>query len=178
MTRSLIGQAYLEERIRQQVTDVRLHEEYQKTIALQPKREQIHARHILVKTKAEAEAIIAELKAGGDFAAIARKKSMDPSARSGGDLGFFTKEQMVPAFSAAAFKLAPGEYTAEPVKTQFGWHVIKVDGRRDATPPKFSDMENELRRSLTEKAYKDIVDGLRAEAKVVVVGAAKSTPAK
>jgi peptidyl-prolyl cis-trans isomerase C len=178
VTRGVINQAYIEERIKAQVTDDRLHAEYRKAIAQLPKREQVHARHILVHSEKEAEALIAELKAGGDFAVIAAKKSIDPAARSGGDLGFFTQEQMVPEFSAAAFKLKPGEFTATPVKTQYGWHVIKVEERRIAPPPKFSDMANELKRRLSENAFKDIVDALRAKAKVVIVGASPATPGK
>ena len=105
-------------------------QERPKAVKLAPARE-IRARHILVATEAEARRIIAELKAGGDFAAIAKAKSADPgSAGKGGDLGYFTKGQMVPEFEAAAFALRPGEFTEQPVKTQFGWHIIKVEDRR------------------------------------------------
>jgi len=176
LTESVLNQAYVTDRIRQQVTDARLHEEYQKAVALEPKREEVRARHILVKTKEEAAAVIAELKAGGDFAEIAKKKSSDPSGRGGGDLGFFTREQMVPAFSEAAFKLKPGEYTAEPVQTQFGWHVIKVEERRVAGARKYEDMVDDLRQTLSEKAYEGVVGELRAKAKVVIVGASKIQP--
>ena len=176
LTESVLNQAYMEDRIRQQVSDARLHEEYQKAVVLEPKREEVHARHILVKTKEEATAVIAELKAGGDFTEIAKKKSSDPSGRAGGDLGFFTRDQMVPAFSEAAFKLKPGEYTTEPVQTQFGWHVIKVEERRVAGARKYEDMADELRQSLSEKAYEGVVGELRAKAKVVIVGESKIKP--
>ena len=158
------------------MTDARLHEEYQKAVALEPKREEVRARHILVKTKEEAAAVIAELKAGGDFAEIAKKKSSDPSGRAGGDLGFFTREQMVPTFSEAAFKLKPGEYTTEPVQSQFGWHVIRVEERRVAGARKYEDMVDDLRQTLSEKAYEGIVGDLRTKAKVVIVGASKIQP--
>ena len=170
LTESVLTQAYMDDKIRQQVTESRLHEEYQKAVALEPKREEVRAQHILVKTKEEAEQVIKELKAGGDFAAIAKKKSIDPSGRSGGDLGYFTRDQMVPAFSEAAFKLKPGEYTTEPVQTQFGWHVIKVEDRRVAGARKFEDMADELRQTLSEKAYEGVVKDLRAKSKVVIVG--------
>ena len=95
--------------------------------------EEVHARHILVKTEAEAKSIIDQLNKGADFAALAKKYSTDPAAASGGDLGYFSRDDMVPAFSAAAFALKPGQYTKTPVKTQFGWHVIKVVDRRVET---------------------------------------------
>jgi parvulin-like peptidyl-prolyl isomerase len=102
-----------------------------KAAKLDPARE-IRARHILVGTEKEAKGIIAELKAGGDFATIAKAKSTDRgSAGKGGDLGYFTKGQMVPEFEAAAFALRPGQFTEEPVKTQYGWHIIKVEDRRN-----------------------------------------------
>ena len=90
---------------------------------------EVHARHILVETEDEAKAIAEELKKGGDFAELAKKKSKDPGASDGGDLGFFTKEQMVPEFSAVAFTLEPGKIS-DPVKSQFGWHIIKVEEKR------------------------------------------------
>jgi peptidyl-prolyl cis-trans isomerase C len=178
LTESVISQAYMDDHIRQQVTESRLHEEYQKTVALEPKREEVRAQHILVKTKEEAEQVIKELKAGGDFVAIAKKTSLDPSGRTGGDLGYFTRDQMVPAFSDAAFKLRPGEYTTAPVQTQFGWHVIKLEDRRIAGARKFEEMSDELRQSLTEKAYEGVVKDLRAKAQVVIVGESKIKPVR
>src|SRR6202166_2907703 len=91
--------------------------------------QEVHARHILVETEDEAKAIGAELKKGADFAELAKKKSKDPGASDGGDLGFFTKDQMVPEFSTVAFALEPGKIS-DPVKSQFGWHVIKVEEKR------------------------------------------------
>ncbi len=93
--------------------------------------QEVHARHILVETEDEAKAIEEELKKGADFAELAKKKSKDPGASDGGDLGFFTKDQMVPEFSAVAFSLEPGKIS-DPVKSQFGWHVIKVEEKRKA----------------------------------------------
>lgn len=176
LTESVLTQAYMNDKIRQQVTESRLHEEYQKAVALEPKREEVRAQHILVKTKEEAEQIIKELKAGADFATIAKQKSLDPSGRTGGDLGYFTRDQMVPAFSEAAFKLKPGEFTTEPVHTQFGWHVIKVEDRRVAGARKFEDMVDELRQKLSEKVYDSVVKGLRAKANVAIVGESKIKP--
>src|SRR6201992_154189 len=97
--------------------------------------QEVHARHILVETEDEAKAVEAELKKGADFAELAKKKSKAPGgAAEGGDLGFFTKDQMVPEFSAVAFSLEPGKIS-DPVKSQFGWHIIKVEGKRHRKPP-------------------------------------------
>jgi peptidyl-prolyl cis-trans isomerase C len=107
--------------------------------------EQIKARHILVETEDKAKGVIADLKKGGDFAALARERSTGPSASDGGKLGFFGRGQMVPAFEAAAFKLKKGAFTEIPVKTQFGWHVILVEDRKKSEAPSFEDVEKYLR---------------------------------
>ena len=98
--------------------------------------EETSARHILVKEEEEAKAIIAALAEGGDFVALAKEKSTGPTGPNGGDLGYFQKEQMVKPFADAAFALEPGAFTKEPVKTQFGWHVILAEDRRADTPAK------------------------------------------
>jgi len=99
--------------------------------------QEVHARHILVETEDEAKAVKAELDKGADFAELAKKKSKDPGSADGGDLGFFTKEQMVPEFSTVAFALEPGKIS-DPVKSQFGWHIIKVRKSATARPPSSS----------------------------------------
>src|SRR5438874_3989096 len=126
---------------------------------------EVHARHILVETEDEAKAIAEELKKGGDFAELAKKKSKDPGASDGGDLGFFTKEQMVPEFSAVAFALEPGKIS-DPVKSQFGWHVIKVEEKRSRKAPDFEQVKAQIEQYVTRKAQADYVAKLRAEAKV------------
>ena len=113
----------------------------------------MHARHILVKTKEEAEAIIKELDAGADFAKLAKEKSTGPVRPEGGDLGFFSPGQMVPAFEKAAFALKAGKYTKEPVKTQFGWHVIKVEEKRNAPPPEFDQVKDQVRQLVLREKY-------------------------
>jgi len=105
---------------------------------------EVHARHILVETEDEAKAVAEELKKGGDFADLAKKKSKDPGAADGGDLGFFTKEQMVPEFSAVAFTLDPGKIS-DPVKSQFGWHIIKVEEKRNRQAPAFDQVADGAR---------------------------------
>ena len=126
---------------------------------------EVHARHILVETEAEAKAVVEELKKGADFAEIAKKKSKDPGASDGGDLGFFTKEQMVPEFSAVAFTLEPGKIS-DPVKSQFGWHVIKVEEKRNRKAPPIDQVKGQIETYVTRKAQADFVGKLREAAKV------------
>ena len=126
---------------------------------------EVHARHILVKTEEEAKAVVAELKKGADFAELAKTKSTDPGASDGGDLGFFTKDQMVPEFSAVAFTLEPGKIS-DPVKSQFGWHVIKVEEKRNRAAPPMDQVKGQIETYVTRKAQAEYVAKLRATAKV------------
>ena len=139
--------------------------------------QEVHARHILVETEDEAKAIEAELKKGADFAELAKKKSKDPGASDGGDLGFFTKDQMVPEFSAAAFSLEPGKIS-DPVKTQFGWHVIKVEEKRNRKAPDFEQVKGQIETYVTRKAQAEYVAKLRESAKVERMDQAANVPAK
>src|SRR6266481_4220076 len=127
--------------------------------------EEVHARHILVETEDEAKAVADELKKGADFAELAKKKSKDPGASDGGDLGFFTKDQMVPEFSQAAFALEPGKIS-DPVKSQFGWHIIKVEEKRKRKAPDFEQVKSQIETYVTRKAQADYVAKLRETAKV------------
>jgi peptidyl-prolyl cis-trans isomerase C len=139
--------------------------------------QEVHARHILVETEDEAKAIEAELKKGADFAELAKKKSKDPGASDGGDLGFFTKDQMVPEFSAAAFSLEPGKIS-DPVKTQFGWHIIKVEEKRNRKAPDFEQVKGQIETYVTRKAQAEYVAKLRESAKVERMDQAANVPAK
>jgi peptidyl-prolyl cis-trans isomerase C len=127
--------------------------------------QEVHARHILVATEDEAKAIEEELKKGADFAELAKKKSKDPGASDGGDLGFFTKDQMVPEFSAVAFSLEPGKIS-DPVKSQFGWHIIKVEEKRNRKPPDFDQVKGQIETYVSRKAQADYVAKLRETAKI------------
>jgi peptidyl-prolyl cis-trans isomerase C len=138
--------------------------------------QEVHARHILVETEDEAKAIEEELKKGADFAELAKKKSKDPGASDGGDLGFFTKDQMVPEFSAVAFALEPGKIS-DPVKSQFGWHVIKVEEKRNRKAPDFDQVKAQIETYVTRKAQADYVAKLRADAKVERMDQAAADPA-
>ena len=127
---------------------------------------EVHARHILVKTKEEAEAIIKQLNAGASFEELAKKESTDGSAADGGDLGYFGPGQMVPEFEKAAFALDVGTYTKEPVQTQFGWHVIKVEDKRQKQPPAFDKVKDQVRSVLMRERYIALVQASQKDVKI------------
>ncbi len=161
------------------VPDEAIQKKYDEFVKGYPKRTEYEASHILVKTKAEAEKIIKQLDNGASFADLAKKDSIDPgSAKKGGDLGWFAPEQMVPEFSKAVEKLKKGEITQEPVKSKFGWHVIKLEDTRQGKPPSLAqlkpNLENQYRREQIEKWISD----LRAKADVKLTDAAKEAPKK
>lgn len=139
------------------VTEAKVKERYDATIAGKPGEEEVHARHILVVKEDDAKAIVAELDKGGDFAALAKAHSTDPGAAQGGDLGFFKKPDMLPEFSAAAFALQPGKYTETPVHTQYGWHVIKLEERRQAPAPTFEQSRDQIRQEMIQEGVKKVV---------------------
>src|SRR6202022_2964348 len=138
--------------------------------------QEVHARHILVETEDEAKAVAETLKKGADFAELAKKKSKDPGASDGGDLGFFTKDQMVPEFSNVAFALEPGKIS-DPVKSQFGWHVIKVEEKRNRKAPDFDQVKAQIETYVTRKAQADYVAKMRAAATVERIDQAAADPA-
>src|SRR5690242_207545 len=152
----------------------KVYEEASKQIAGE---QEVRARHILVESEDEAKAIEAELKKGGDFAELAKKKSKDPGSSDGGDLGFFTKDQMVPEFSNVAFSLDPGKIS-DPVKTQFGWHIIKVEEKRNRKPPGFDQVKGQIETYVTRKAQADYVTKLREAAKIERTADASKDAAK
>lgn len=126
---------------------------------------QIRASHILVKTEEEAKKVLGRLKKGEDFAKIAKKSSIDPgSAKNGGDLGFFSSGQMVPEFEAAAAKLKVGEIS-EPVKTQFGYHIIKVTDKKLGKPVEFEKVKNLISQHLSAEKQKEVFDSYIEELK-------------
>jgi len=143
------------------VSEAAIKARYDATIAGKQGEEEVHARHILVPTEEEAKKIIDELNKGGDFAALAKAHSTDSGAAQGGDLGFFKKGDMVPEFAAAAFALKAGEYTKTPVKTQYGYHVIKVEEHRVAPPPTLEQSHDQIRQEIIQEGVKKVV----AEAK-------------
>ncbi len=153
--------ALLQREIGPLITDAALHARYDRDFAGKPGETEVHARHILLENEADAKAVIAELKAGGDFATIAKKSSKDPGAADGGDLGFFKEGDMVPEFATVAFALKPGEISPTPVKSQFGWHVIKVEERRQAPPIQFEQARDQIRQSIIQEGIKSVVKTAR-----------------
>lgn len=162
----VLAETYLRGKIDAEVTEEKLRGLYKKFVDAFPNEQELRARHILVQTEADARAVIKELGNGGDFAELAKKKSKGPSGARGGDLGYFSRGRMVKPFSDAAFALKDGEVTQNPVKTQFGWHVIKVESRRKALPPSFEERREEMAAAISRQAVKTVRDGLRKGAKI------------
>jgi peptidyl-prolyl cis-trans isomerase C len=166
-TASLVREAVLERHLKTAITDAAIKTRYDQFVAALPKQQEVKARHILVEQEQEAKDIVAQLDGGADFSAIAKEKSKDPGSGSqGGDVGYFVAGQMVPEFSAAAFALEKGQYTKTPVKSQFGWHVIIADDKRDKAPPSLEEARGTIEQILSNELVTALVDGLRKSATV------------
>jgi peptidyl-prolyl cis-trans isomerase C len=146
-------------------TDDELKAEYNAELARMPTTE-YHARHILVATEPFADKIVARLKAGEKFEDLAKAESMDSSKNNGGDLGWFTLDHMVKPFADAVSGLKVGQYTTQPVQTQYGWHVIQLLGTRPVTPPPFDQVKQRLGQVVEAKEFHDYTDGLLKQATV------------
>ena len=164
--RQLLQRFALTQEIEAKVTDEAVKARFERFQAATGKKEEVHARHILLKTEDEAKAVIAELDKGADFVELAKSKSTGPSASTGGDLGFFGRGQMVPVFEKTAFELEKGTYTATPVKSQFGFHVIKLEDRRESAAPTFAESEARMRGELTQEVGTAFIEKLRVGVKV------------
>jgi peptidyl-prolyl cis-trans isomerase C len=148
------------------VTEQSMKKVYDEAVTQMNAEQEVRARHILVPTEAEAKTVLAEIKKGTDFAELAKQKSKDPGAAAeGGDLGYFTKEQMVPEFAEVAFKIDKGQ-VSEPVKTQFGWHVIKVEDKRSKPVPEFEKVKDQVETFVMRKAQGEFIAKLRSDAKI------------
>jgi peptidyl-prolyl cis-trans isomerase C len=175
--RKLLMSDFLQFTGKQALTEEAMHKVYDDAVKGIGQQEEVHARHILIRAEAGDEkaskaaedkikAVIARLNKGEDFVKVAGELTEDPSGKAnGGDLGYFTKEQMVPEFADVAFKLDKGKISA-PVKTQFGWHVIKVEDKRMKPPPTFDEVKPQIEQFVVRKAQADLVTKLRGEAKV------------
>ncbi len=146
------------------VTDAALQVTYEEAKKAQKPETEAHARHILVPEEAEAKDALKRVKGGEDFAKVAKEVSKDPGSE-GGDLGWFTKGRMVPEFADAAFKLEPGQIS-EPVKSPFGWHVIKLEEKRQTSFPPFDEVKDQVARFVVQKAQGEVIAGLRKSAKI------------
>lgn len=132
----------------------------------------MRARHILVREEAEARAVIQEIQRGASFEDVARRRSTDPAGRTnGGDLGFFRRGDMVPDFANAAFALNAGQMTPNPVRTQFGWHVIRVEEKRTGQGPGFDESREALRQAMIEEEVQAVIARLRAAARIELLDA-------
>ena len=163
------------------LTDAAIKARYDRDYANKPGEEEVHAEHILVDSEDKAKAIIEQLKAGKDFAELAKENSTDPSAKSNsGDLGFFKKSDMLPEFADAAFGLKPGQISDAPVKTRFGWHVIKLLETRTAAVPALDAVRDEIRQQIIQEGVAKVLasakQGLTVE-KFNLDGTPMTTPA-
>lgn len=145
-------------------TDAAIQKAYDDVAKAQKPEQEIHARHILVESEADAKKVLQRLKDGEDFAKVAGEVSKDPGSK-GGDLGWFTKDRMVPEFADAAFKLEPGQLS-EPVKSKFGWHIIQVQEKREKKFPSLAEVRDQVARYVVQKAQSEEIVALREKAKV------------
>ena len=167
--------AYFKKHVVDAVTPEEVKARYEKEIAAITPEDEIRARHILVKTEEEAKAIIKDLDAGKDFVEIAKEKSTDPNKSEGGDLGYFAKGRMVPEFEEAAFALEKGAYSKTPVKSQFGFHVIKVEDKRKQQPPALDQVEPQVRQLVMRDKYLELLEKAKAAAPIDIQDATLKT---
>ena len=160
--------SYFKKHVVDVVTDADVKARYDKEVAALPPVEEVRARHILVKTEDEAKAVIKELGEGKDFAELAKVKSTDPNKSDGGDLGYFKKGMMVPEFETAVFAMNKGDVSKEPVKTQFGFHVIKVEDKRVAPPPPFEQVKEQVKQIVMRDKYMEMLKASKDAAKVEI----------
>ncbi len=163
----LVAEAWVHKAIQPKITDAKLKERYEQLAGKFKPQDEVRARHILVKNEDEANDIVKQLKGGADFAKLAEEKSTDTgSAKQGGDLGYFPHDAMVKPFADAAFAMKPGEVSDKPVKTEFGYHIIKVEDKRKSAPPPFAEVKEQIENQLGQEMTNDLVKGLEAKAKI------------
>ena len=166
MRNKLLMGALLQEHAKSAATDEEMHKVYEDALKQMGEQEEVRARHILVESEDEAKGIADQLKGGADFAALAKEKSKDPgSAPNGGLLDFMSKNELVPEFAEVAFKMYPGQ-TSNPVKTQFGWHIIRLEEKRKKQPPTFEQLKDRIEAFVIRKAQAEMVAKLREGAKI------------
>lgn len=163
----IIRSVYVQRELEKTISDAAIKAKYQDAIGKSAAVEELKASHILVESEAAAKDIIAKLEAGGDFAKLAAENSGDPGNKDkGGDLGWFSKADMVPAFSEGAFKLGKGEITKTPIKTQFGWHVVKATDKRERPKPTLEETRPMIEAELRREKLETLLDGWRQTAKI------------
>ena len=162
----IIREVYLDRLIRKYITEERIRAHYDELVRKNPPTKEVKARHILVDSESKAKEMIQQVKSGKDFAQLATKNSIGPSAQRGGDLGYFTAPEMVKPFSDVAFSLKKGQVSDKPVKTQFGWHVIKVEDVRTRKVPPYEKVKPQVEREVWEKLGEDFLRQYRVQTKV------------
>ncbi|MCR9257952.1 MAG: peptidylprolyl isomerase [Alphaproteobacteria bacterium] len=164
----IMQQIYLERAVASALTEDAIKQRYDENYLNQERPTEVRARHILLDTQEAAQAVIDELDAGADFATLAKEKSTGPSGANGGDLGYFEKERMVPEFAEAAFTQQVGTYTKSPVQTQFGWHVILVEDKREQQAPSLDQVRGEIENELSRDAINGVIEGLRENREITL----------
>ena len=159
--KKVLVQSLMENENKAATTDAAVQKFYDENLKPVP---EVHARHILVESEDQAKDVVKKLKAGEDFAKLAKDVSKDPGSE-GGDLGYITKDQVVPEFGNAAFALDKGKIS-DPVKTQFGWHVIKVEDKRDRKPPALDQVKDRIKAALAQRAGEELIQKIRTDAKI------------
>jgi peptidyl-prolyl cis-trans isomerase C len=162
----VLSETLIRREVADRVTNEMLRARYDAHVAGLAARAEVRARHILLDSEARAREVIAALDAGGDFAKLAREHSLGPTAEEGGDLAYFTHDNMTPGFAKAAFALGIGEYSRDPVRTEFGWHVIKVEDHRVERPASFFRMRDQLREAVSREMMDDLLRELRGRAEI------------
>ncbi len=166
--RRALRDLYFEKRVRDAVKEGDARKIYDEQVGKVEPETEIRARHILVKTEADARDVVERLARGAKFPELAKELSIGPSKVQGGDLGYFTKGQMVKEFEEAAFALKKDE-VSEPVKTQFGWHVIRLEDKRERKPPAFDEVKERINAALVQQKAQQVMQDLRGKAKVEIV---------
>jgi peptidyl-prolyl cis-trans isomerase C len=168
---AVMREVYVEQQVAARISEDMVKERYDAFVEANPPNPEVHARHILVEEETKAKELIGKLDEGADFAELAKEHSIGPSGAQGGDLDYFTKEQMVPAFAEAAFAMEKGSYSKEPVQTEFGWHIIEILDRRELPPPPLEEVEEQLFEELSQEAVQAILTELRDGAEIKIVEA-------
>jgi peptidyl-prolyl cis-trans isomerase C len=168
-TTKALHDSYIETVLAEEITDEEIEARYSEEIAKLPETEEIRARHVLVDTKAEANVIASMARTGDDFAELAKSYSTGPSAERGGDLGYFTADRMVSEFSDAAFALEPGAIS-DPIESEVGWHVIKVEDRRPKAPPSLDEVRDQMTSSILRERIRSKTEELRSTAELSILG--------
>ncbi len=164
--RRLLREQYFEKQLKGAISEADAKKIYDQRVAQLKSENEVAARHILVDNEEKAKEILAKIKAGGDFAALAKENSTDTGSKEqGGFLGYFGRGQMVPEFEKAAFTMIEGQ-VSEPVKTNFGWHIIKLEDRRRKPPPSFDEVKETILNSLAVLKAQEVVGALRKKADV------------